>query len=706
MRCAILCAFLPALSGSVPPQEPRPMNALANETSPYLLQHKNNPVDWQPWGEAALARAKAEDKPIFLSIGYSACHWCHVMEHESFENPEIAALMNKWFVNIKVDREERPDLDEIYMTAVQRMTGSGGWPMSVWLTPDLQPFFGGTYFPPEDRYGRAGFPRVLEHVHKLWTERRADVEGAAKEMTEDLRRLLAPEAKPGDPQLAWCDQAVRGSLSRFDAEHGGFGHPPHFAPKFPHASEIALLLRHHARTGDPESLRAAEITLEKMARGGLYDQLGGGFHRYSTDRQWLVPHFEKMLYDNALLARVYAEAFQLTRKPLYATVVRETLDYLLREMQHPDGGLYSTTDADSEGVEGKFFVWSKSEVDALLGGDAALACARWGITEGGNWEHTNVLWAAKTHAELAAQFALEEKVVADRLARARTALLARRSQRVPPGTDDKVLTAWNGMAIAALAIGHQVFDEPRWLEGARRAAEFVLRDLRADGRLLRTWRDGRAQLAGYLEDYGFLADGLLCLFEADFDPRWLRHARELLTEMRTHFEDDAQGSFFFTADDHEELLARSKSISESSTPSGVAVATLALLRAALLCGDRDFEASAERALRAHHAELARMPLISPSLLLALELHLGDPKELVIVGAPGDAAVRAFLARARLAFPPHHAVTLLHDGNRSALLELAPIVEGKELVGGKPAAYLCRRGVCEAPVTDPARLAIE
>jgi hypothetical protein len=413
-----------------------------------------------------------------------------------------------------------------------------------------------------------------------------------------------------------------------------------------------------------------------------------------------------MLYDNALLARTYAEAFQLTRKPLYATIVRETLDYLLREMRDAGGGFWTATDADSEGVEGKYFVWSKDEVEALLGADAALACARWGITQEGSWEGTNVLVLARTHAELAAEFGQGEAAIAERLARARGALLAARSLRAAPHTDDKILTAWNGMAIAALAIGYQVLGEPRWLDAARRAADFVLDNLRAERALLRTWRGGRARLAAYLEDSGFLADGLLCLFEADFDPRWLRHARELLADVRARFEDEAHGSFFFTASDHEELLARSKSIAESSIPSGVAATVSALLRAALLCGDRDFEAAAARALRLHHAEIARMPLVAPSLLLAVELHLGDPKELVIAGPPQDAAVQAFLARARGAFPPHHSVTLVHEANRAALLELAPIIEGKATIDGRAAAYVCRRGACEAPVTDPARLEIE
>jgi len=704
MVCIRLAILLLFVGSPVSSQESRAVNHLAHENSPYLLQHSHNPVDWYPWGPEALQRAKREDKPIFLSIGYSACHWCHVMEHESFENPEIAALMNEKFINIKVDREERPDLDEIYMTAVVAFTnGHGGWPMSVFLTPDREPFFGGTYYPPEDSRGMPGFRRVLEHVDYLWRERRADVEERSGQLVEYLQQQLKPKPTPGEPLLAYSDKAVAASHGRYDATYGGFGQAPQYAPKFPHASELSLLLRHYARTGAADSLEMVEHTLQMMVRGGVYDQLGGGFHCYSVDRVWLVPHFEKMLYDNALLARTLAETYQATGKELYVRVLRETLDYLLREMQDSTGGFHSTQDADSEGQEGKFFVWQKEEFDRVLRDDAAIAGLRFGVTDRGNWEHENILTAAMTVQQVAERAGKSEDQVRAVLRRARAALLAQREQRVHPGTDDKVLAAWNGMAIAACAVGYQVTGEQRYLEAARRAAAFVLSEMRVDGRLLRSWRAGVAAHMGYLEDYAFVADGLLCLFEADFDPRWLSEAKALLSIVEEHFLDQADGGFFFTADDHEELLARNKSISESSIPSGQAMAILAFLRAGLLLGDTRIEDIGIRALRANNRILELQPIASPTLVLALELYLSDPREIVIAGEPGDAVVQEMLLAVRRRFPPHHVVTLVHSGNRERLLELAPVYEGKDPIDGAAAAYVCRHGVCDAPVTDPGAL---
>ncbi len=685
-------------------QEPVHENRLAHETSPYLLQHKNNPVDWYPWGDEAWQRARDEDKVVFLSIGYSACHWCHVMEHESFEDPKIAALLNDKFVNIKVDREERPDLDDIYMTAVTAMTGNGGWPMTVFLSPTGKPFFGGTYFPPEDRHGMPGFRRVIEHVDNLWNTRREEVDKASADLARHLREQLRPEPNPGDPELAFLATAAANSLARYDAEHGGFAYPPRHAPKFPHGSELRVLLRSHARSGEREPLAAAEHTLRRMREGGMYDQLAGGFHRYSTDREWLVPHFEKMLYDNALLVPAYAEAFRLTGDSFYADVVRDVLDYLLREMQDDAGGFYSTTDADSEGVEGKFFVWQKDEIEQLLGEDAALACAYWGVSEAGNWEHTNVLHIAQPLAAAAQAVGLEVDDAAARIERARATLLAARASRVPPGTDDKVLAAWNGMAIAACAIGHQVTGDERYLAAGRRAAEFVLREMRVEGRLRRVWRRGEARLTAYLEDYAFLADGLLSLFESDFDPRWLREAQALLAVMREHYLDDEHGGFFFTADDHEELVVRTKSVAESSIPSGQAMAALALLRAGLLLGDEELEDLGVGVLRAAHPVLTRQPLSAPTLLLAVDLHLSDPREVVIAGEPGAADSTALLQAVRAAYPPHHVVALVHDDNREELEALSPLFAGKTASEGA-LAFVCRRGVCEAPVSDKAQLSL-
>jgi len=702
MRLGCLTLLLPVLVQPLRSQEAGHVNRLAQETSPYLLQHSRNPVDWYPWGEEALQRAKREDRVIFLSIGYSACHWCHVMERESFENPEIAKLMNEKFINIKVDREERPDLDDIYMAAVVGMTGSGGWPMSVFLTPDLQPFFGGTYYPPEDSRGMPGFRRVIAHVDTLWRDRREEVDKAAGELAEYLRRQLEAPGEPGDPSFDFVELGARMSAQRFDAEFGGFGGGS-FAPKFPHASELAMLQRYSARTGDAESLAIVDKTLQAMARGGIYDQLGGGFHRYSVDRVWLVPHFEKMLYDNAQLVPVYADAHVRSGRPLYATVVRETLDYLLREMQDPAGGLYSTQDADSEGEEGKFFVWQQSEVDSVLGKDSAVASLRWDITPAGNWEHKNILRKIRTVAEVAAELGQDEAAVVAALDRARDKLFARRDQRVHPATDTKILAAWNGLAISAFAAGYKLLGDERDLDGARRIANFVLAEMRRDGRLLRTWRDGDAKLGGYLEDYAFVAVGLLDLFECDFDPKWLSAAKSLAGDIKTLFADPEGGGLFFTAIDHEQLIARNSSISESSVPAAQAMAALAFLRTALLLGDREFEDLAVGVLRANHAILSTQPVASCTFLSAIEFHLGDPREIVIVGPPDDPVVSEFLRVVRRSQPANHVVTLVHDGNRAGLAELVPYLADKQLVDGKPAVYVCRRGACQRPVTDPARL---
>ena len=708
-------AFVPAVAGAAAllPQEPavkqepkppapegqgRKENRLAKETSPYLRQHRHNPVDWHPWGPEALARAKKEDKPIFLSIGYAACHWCHVMEHESFEDAEIAAVMNALFVCIKVDREERPDLDEIYMGALQAMGQQGGWPLSAWLTPDARPFYGGTYFPPEDSYGRPGFRRVLEHIGRIWKEKRKEVDDSANGLATHLQLVLAPQMAPGEPSAALLAGVLAQSRERFDPEHGGFAHPPHFAPKFPHASELQMLLR----LPEPEALAIVQKTLAGMRERGMYDQLGGGFHRYSTDREWLVPHFEKMLYDNVLLVPCYVEAHLRTGAPDHARVARETLDYLLREMQHERGGFYSSQDADSEGVEGKFFVWDETEVDTLLGADKELGKRHFGVSPHGNWEHHNILVLAERAEAIAKALGKPAAEVEATLQRARGVLLAARGQRVHPGTDDKILCAWNGLAIAAFAIGYRGLGDVRYLQAAQKAAAFVLQELVHDGRCLRSWHSGKAQHQGYLEDHAMLADGLLSLFEADGDPRWLRAAQQLLATIERHFRAE-DGTFWFTAADHEQLVARTKSATESSTPSGTAMAVRAFLRAGLLLGDDKLYALGVAALRGNHALLERSPVAAPSLVLALQFHLADPREIVIAGDPADARTQALLAAAWRSFPGHHVVALVHDGNRAELATLSKVFDGKVPASGVPAAYVCRRGACEAPVTDPARL---
>ncbi|MCB9869613.1 MAG: thioredoxin domain-containing protein [Planctomycetes bacterium] len=708
---AALVAAGPGCAQVSPPHATpkRPMNHLARETSPYLLSHRHNPVDWYPWGAEALAKAKRENKPIFLSIGYSACHWCHVMERESFENAAIAKRMNELFVNIKVDREERPDLDEIYMAAVLQLNdGHGGWPMSVWLTPDLKPFAGGTYFPPEDAHGRRGFKGYIELIGKAWQERRAELQGHGDKLAAFLVRSLGRPAQKGKLDASFQKAARAESQGRWDAQLGGFGSATSgFRPKFPHASELSMLLRHHARhrDSDKDSLAHVERTLEHMRRGGIHDQLGGGFHRYSVDREWLVPHFEKMLYDNALLVQIYLEAHLLTGKSVYRQVAATTLDYLLREMQDPAGGFYSATDADSEGVEGKFFVWSKRETDALLGDDAAPFAAVYGITEQGNWHEMpgqTVLSIQKSEAEVAVATGVDAEALGRRLAAARQKLLAVRAKRVAPHTDDKVLAAWNGMAIAALARGYQVTGEVRYLDGARRAAGFVLEQMRdPKGRLLRTWRRGTAKLQAYLEDHAFVADGLLHLFECDFDPRWLAAAKDLLDAMHAHFRDPKAGDFWFTADDHEQLLARSKSVQEGSIPSGAAVAIQAFARGGMLLADPKLTDVARTALEANHGYLSRYPSYVMSMLEPVDLLLHDPKEVVLIANDLAAAeTRAFLEVLRRRFPVGHVITVVHPGNRERLLALVPAHRGKEMRQGRCTAYVCRFGTCLEPVTRP------
>jgi len=719
---ALACSCTPKAQTSRPAgrgvhpttKEHRPVNRLAKETSPYLQQHQHNPVDWYPWGKEALEAAKKQNKPIFLSIGYSACHWCHVMEKESFENEETAKLMNKYFINIKVDREERPDLDDIYMTAVQKFTG-GGWPMSVFLTPDRKPFYGGTYFPPKDMRGRPGFPRVLEHFGKMWAEKEELLRTEADKLTMVVKGELAPDIKPGEIDKECFDAFAKQSADHHDPEYGGFGDPARgFMPKFPHASELSMLLRHHASSGNARSLQIVAESLDRMANGGIYDHLGGGFHRYATDRTWLVPHFEKMLYDNSLLTRTYLEAYLVTGKELYARVARETLDYLLREMQDQKGGFHSTTDADSEGVEGKYFVWTKKELDELLGDDAEAVGLYFGVTKEGNWHEmpgSTVLSVVKDVPAIAKMLKLPEKDVRDALARAKKKMLAARGKRVPPGTDDKVLAAWNGMAIGALAMGYKVLGDERYLGAAQRAAGFLLTDMTGEnGRLYRTWRrqgdQGRAHLDAYLDDYAFCGDALVQLFECDFDPRWLEAAGKMVAVMAGHFLDKGDGNFFFTADDHEKLVARNKSALDGSTPSGTALAVLVFLRFGLLTGDTDIIEIAERSLRANHAYISRFGVGCPSLLIAADLLLSDPKEVVLVGEPDDPRIQGFLKKLRSTFPEHQVVALLHKGNRDRLLKLSKVFAGKEPVDGKAAAYVCTLGVCKAPVTDPEQLVLE
>jgi uncharacterized protein len=646
-------------------------NRLAHETSPYLLQHKDNPVDWRPWGEEALTAAREGDRPILLSIGYSACHWCHVMERECFEDESIAALMNERFVCIKLDREERPDIDSIYMEACQAMTGSGGWPLNVFLTPEQVPFYAGTYFPPEQRGGLPSWPMVLEAVANSWDERKDEIRAGGARIAERLQggARLRPSVEPLRAEA--LDEAVTALRAQYDPEHGGFGG----APKFPPASAIELLLRR----GETEM---ATHTLRAMAAGGMYDQIGGGFARYSVDARWLVPHFEKMLYDNALLARAYLHGWQVTGDPLLRQVTEETLDWALRELRGPEGGFASALDADSEGVEGKFYVWSVDELRAALAEepDADEAIAWFGASERGNFEGANILTRGPGSPERRETW--------------RRTLYEVRSQRIWPGLDDKRLTSWNALMIAALADAGAVLEREDYLDAARACADFVLSSLRDEhGRLLRTWKDGRAHLNAYLEDHAYLLEALLVLYEASFEPRWFTAARELADELIERFADDAAGGFFETSSDHERLVARRKDLEDHPIPSGNASAAYGLLRLAALSGEYTYEGQAVSVLRLLHELAPKHPQAFGHLLQALDFHLAPVQEVALVGddrRPLERVVRA-------AFRPH---LVLAGGDPDGV----PLLADRPPVDGRAAAYVCERFACKAPVTEPAALA--
>ena len=670
-------------------------NRLAGETSPYLLQHALNPVDWYPWGPEALGRAKTENRPIFLSIGYSACHWCHVMERESFENPDIAALMNERFVNIKVDREERPDLDQIYMSAVQAMTGHGGWPMSVFLTPELEPFFGGTYFPPTDSRGMAGFPRVLLSVHRAWEERRDEIRQSASEMTEQLRTFGTLPKGSGTLDVSLLDRAARVVTNSFDPVHGGFGR----APKFPHPMDLRMLLRHHARTGDSHSIHAVKHTLDKMARGGIYDHLGGGFARYSTDDRWLVPHFEKMLYDNALLASAYLEAFQATHEAEYARVARETMDYVLRRMTDPDGAFYSTEDADSEGVEGKYYVWSLLEVNGILGVDQAKAFSYvYDVTPSGNWEGHNILNLARTIPQAAELLGRDRHDLKSELDSSREKLLTTRDQRIPPAKDTKVLVSWNGLMIAALSEGARVLKDERYLEAAGRSARFILdRMRREDGRLLHTYKDGRSRLDAYLDDYANLIDGLTRLYEASGEPRWIESALELTQIMIHEFADQERGGFFFTSRYHEELIARQKDFYDNATPSGNGMAATALARLGALTGRIELTQAARAALESVQVLLETQPAAGGQSLIALDFLLGSTREIVVISGEDSNEFREVLEAIATAFSPHKVVAPATENQAKGLAATLSLLANRPARNGRATTYICEHFTCQEPI---------
>jgi uncharacterized protein YyaL (SSP411 family) len=675
-------------------------NRLANETSPYLLQHKDNPVDWYPWGEEALQRAREEDRPILLSVGYSACHWCHVMERESFEDEATAQIMNEHFVNVKVDREERPDIDSIYMSAVQAITRHGGWPMTVFLTPDGAPFYGGTYFPPVPRGGLPSFQQVLLSLAEAYANSRDKVEESAESVREYLRAATGaaiPKSAVGTDLL---DNAARSLLAELDRRFGGFGG----APKFPQAMNLEVLLRHHHRTGDGDALSGVEVTLRAMANGGIYDQLGGGFARYSVDRYWLVPHFEKMLYDNALLSRLYLEAYQATDDSFYRRIAEETLDYVVRDMTSPEGGFYSAEDADSEGEEGRFYVWTPAEIRTVLEEEEAeLAQRFWDITGRGNFEGKNILHVPRPPEAVAAEFGLSPEELWKRVEEIRARLFAAREERVRPGRDEKALAAWNGMMLRSFAFAARVLDREDYREVAERNAAFLLDKLRVDGRLHRSYKDGRARFNGYLEDYAMVADGLVALYEATFETRWLAAAQDLCDAVMELFWDEGQSTFYDTPADHEELVTRPRDVYDSAAPSGNSVATDVLLRLALLLDREDYRSRAEAVLEELSGGMEKLPGGFGRLLAALDFYLSRPREVVIVGDPTSPDTQALIDAVYARYLPNKVLAGRAPEDEEAA-GLVPLLADRPTRDARATAYVCEGYACQMPATEPEVLA--
>lgn len=678
-------------------------NRLGMEKSPYLLQHANNPVDWYPWGDEAFAEAKKQDKPIFLSIGYSTCHWCHVMEHESFENEETARLMNETFISIKVDREERPDIDNIYMNAVTSITGRGGWPLSAFLTPDGKPFFGGTYYP------REKFERLIEQIGKLWDEDRDQLVGDSKKITALIQKNLS-QNQAGTVTQAVLDQAYRDFESSFDSTWGGFGQ----SPKFPSPHNLSFLLRHYHRTADPQALNIVVKTLDGMAQGGIQDHLGGGFHRYSTDAMWLVPHFEKMLYDQAMLARAYLEAYLITGDDRHAEVARNIFDYVLRDMRDPGGGFYSAEDADSEGFEGKFFLWTPEDIEEILGTKKAKTFNRYyQIIPGGNFRvgaghfeaGKSILRPPDLLDVVAKELGRSVQDLEKELALSREKVFEAREKRVRPHLDDKVLTSWNGLMISALALGARTLNEPVYARAAEEAASFILDKMERKGRLLRRYRDGEADILGYLDDYIFLSWGLMELYEATFNVRWLAEARRLSKTAGELFWDSENGGFFFSGKDGEKLLAATKEIYDGAIPSGNSLSAMVLWKLAHYTMDQDSQQRAEKMFEVFGGDLARNPRAYTQFLSAFDYSQGPRQEIVIAGDPDHKATKALLAEVRSRYLPQTVVLLHRPGNRGKdIEEMVSFLKTQGMVGGKPAAYVCENFTCQLPATDPGALA--
>ena len=666
-------------------------NHLINATSPYLLQHAYNPVEWYQWGPEALNRAKKEDKPIFLSVGYSSCHWCHVMAHESFENKEIAAIMNKSFISIKVDREERPDIDEIYMTAVQMMTGSGGWPMSVFLTPDLKPFYGGTYFPPQDNYGRPGFKRILLSIAEAWKTQRAKIIQSADDISNGIAKSVKIEPGKQDLDAGILENAYQVSRKTFDKDNGGFGR----APKFPHAMELSLLLRYYKKTNASDALELVGTSLAKMADGGIYDQLGGGFHRYSTDAIWLAPHFEKMLYDQALLVRSYAEAFQISGNPQYSRIVRETLDYVLSRMTDEAGGFYSAEDADSEGKEGAFYVWSKSEIDKVLGKDSKIFCKAYDVSEKGNWQGKNILRRTRDWRFVAPDFNMDITAFEKKMATLSEKVLQVREKRVPPGLDDKVLTDWNGLMISAFAMGYKILRDEKYLNAAKRSATFLKTTMFKNAGLLHSYRHGKAALKAYLNDYAFLVSALLDIYSLTFEMDWLKWAIDLVGLVNKKFA-ATDGGYYFTEADQKYLIARSKNPFDNALPSGNSVMIRNLVRLAEMTGEEDYRQQAWTALKTFSNQLQQHPQAYSEMLIALDYVLGPSQQIVIAGSRDNKTVKKMSELLQSQFLPRTVVVL--NDETSATQQLLPMVEGKTALHGVTRVFVCENFTCKQPVS--------
>jgi hypothetical protein len=673
----------------------RKLNALAGEKSPYLIQHATNPVNWRPWGEEAFETAARENKPVLLSIGYSACHWCHVMERESFEDEETARILNDNFVSVKVDREERPDIDAVYMAVCQLMTGGGGWPLTVVLSPDKKPFFAGTYFPPEDRHNLRSFKSVLNEISSVWTYRRNDIDSHAERVALALVEMSKPAEKTA-LDASVMDKAFRNLEAAFDDKRGGFG----VAPKFPTPHNYTFLLRHWKNTGDQKALRMVERSLRGMAEGGINDHLGGGFHRYSVDGEWLVPHFEKMLYDQALLARAYLEAYQATGDRFYADVARSILDYVLQDLTGDGGGFLSAEDADSDGSEGAFYVWNKSDIERILGGDSEAFCDWHGVTEQGNFEHgTNILHTPNNREEFLKTRNLTGAQLDRIINGGKAKLLAERNKRARPLKDDKVIVSWNGLMISSMAYGAQVLDDPKFAQAADRAADFIAANMRADGKLRRRWREGEAAVPAFLDDYAFLIMGLIDLYEATFDPRRVEQASRLAAEMIEKYHDAKNGGFRFSGEDNEKLIGEIRAAYDGAEPSGNSVAALALLKLSRFRMDMEMERTARGAIEAFSSRITRSPEAHTQMLSALDFMLATPMEIVIAGKTGDPVADDMIRIARGEFLPNKITVFYPADNPGGVSKIIPLTQFKEMKDGMTTAFVCRDFACRFPTTD-------